>query len=280
MTRNTVGRLFSLATLGFVVCVAFFSCAKENPREESPEILSEETRELQKAFMREYREYSLRSDAMRDSIFGFEGLKPQWQSARSEVTGSGIRFTEVPLNADLAALPVSSSLSEHLDACEGKTVNLTYLIRKEHPTDSTRSLNYFISMMPSYSMLTSGSSLAHRPGAVPDGFDGEVLFFNLKGEIRHKYVYENAILIRRYRATYRPQMRMSDTHCMLVTYEQDRYYYVVDSDGTASEPKYNYTRRSTEILCFTSMDFASEMKYDEHGGGGGGGGGGSWGRPN
>src|SRR3712207_9551907 len=91
--------------------------------------------------MREYRECSLRSDAMRDSIFGFEGLKPQWQLSRSETTERGIRFIEVPLNADLAALPTSSSLLEHLDACEGKTVNLTSLIRKEHPTDSTRSLD-------------------------------------------------------------------------------------------------------------------------------------------
>lgn len=61
-----------------------------------------------------------------------------------------------------------------------------------------------------------------------------------------------------------------NTNCIFITYEQDRYYYVVDSDGTTSEPKYNYTRRHTETHCFTSMDFASEMMYDEYGGGSGG----------
>lgn len=249
--------------------------------------------ELQQSFIELYSEQQhTRHNTPSDTLFGFQGLQPLWSESRTTWLNDSIEITEVPLRADGAYLPVSSSVADLLDdeTYRDKT-NFTYLIRKKNHANEARSLDYFMSVMPNREMLLSGRPMQHTPGLIPNEFSGEVLFFNLKGEVQRKHIYERGYIIDDLIPQINPKEGTSQTRsiatwqeCHLVEWRTD-YYYYVEIRGERSEPKYNYSSYHYTWECTTRVSFSSATpEYDDVGGGGrewvpyeyGGGGGGGY----
>ena len=185
----------------FATVLISISCVKNDPRTTIEEPMlgtkpfsSDLARSLQKSFERDYQETRVRSISDADTTLYFEGLSPKWEFAvRGYSPTKNKEYLEVPIDAEIALLTEGiHSDPSLLEGDEVELTNSTYLaIEKSLSTGSERS--YFISYIPSKRFIEEGRSFVHRPGFVPNQFDGVVQYHELNGDYINGYVFEDGL---------------------------------------------------------------------------------------
>ncbi|KGN80732.1 hypothetical protein HQ35_05115, partial [Porphyromonas cangingivalis] len=180
-----------------------------------------------------------------------------------------IEITEVPLNAQFAKLPFSETLASlDLDRFAGKGA-YTHLIQRKHLKDDSKTLNFFMNVMPDSTMLLSGKELRHSPGLLPLGFSGDVMFFDLSGTIRRKHSYSDGVLTHEYEPIFR------DSSLRAIEIERCDWvlsYEYVEIGLPSGDTERRYSNYSYTVHCTTHVIYACLTKDPNSGGGGGGGG--------
>lgn len=185
----------------FATVLISISCVKNDPQTTIEEPMlgtkpfsSDLARSLQKSFERDYQETRVRSISDADTTLYFEGLSPKWEFAvRGYSPTKNKEYLEVPIDAEIALLTEGiHSDPSLLEGDEVELTNSTYLaIEKSLSTGSERS--YFISYIPSKRFIEEGRSFVHRPGFVPNQFDGVVQYHELNGDYINGYVFEDGL---------------------------------------------------------------------------------------
>lgn len=258
-----------------VTSLVLYSCRSDFSVQEcikEPYFL-EITNELKRAYTLEYKESSIRSVCMGDSIFGFQGLEPQWALSRTINVGDSIEITEVPLNAKIAKFPISETLhSEDLSSIQ-KQLGYTTLMRFKNLKDESKNLNYFMSVMPNSQMLLSEASLSHRPGLIPPKFSGTVMFFDLNGIIKRKHNYKEGSLTHDFKPIFQSaDLRAIEVESCTWTVIYGDFYYYGQAGEYRSEEKYSHTGISYTVHCDTRVlyeNLANDPNSDTCNGGGG-----------
>lgn len=241
---------------------------------------SELTESLRRSFHRDYHEDKIRSTPTADTTLYFESLSPKWEFAVHTYSSSKKKeYLEVPVDAEVAILSEGFGPESTLSTGdEVEVVNSTYLaIEKSVSTGQERA--YFISYIPSRTFIDDARSFVHRPGFVPNRFDGVVQYYELNGDYINGYVFEDGkvtTIIRKLSTETNSEHNTRGYECE-AKYISERYSWTgLEYDHETNKWAFTtYSRVRSRFVGYDCKYIETPFHYDctiapEPGGGGGG----------
>lgn len=146
--------------------------------------------DLKQELKEKYRENSFRSSGMASyQGLAFEGLKPLWETAKTDQVSDSVKLTRVLLNADVAYTRIPEGADSLQIRKYADQLSRVYLIHVNIlEVDSSRKV--FAQVLPDLEYLDKGGTLDTDKGIVPKGFDGTIFYYSLDGRTRNLFRYK------------------------------------------------------------------------------------------
>lgn len=195
-------------------------------------VSKQKQQELRQLFAKDYREgEGLRSNAalQSDREIAFEGLKPQWEQTKSFRLSDSINLIVTPLHAGRALTAVADGF-EDLDQKTLKElspfINRAMLIHVDAQKHAASGMHFAL-LVPNLDFARTKPSMISSNGIIPEGFDGVMYIYDLKGHPKYMYVYEKGLFTHVYSAKRKNELRtasegwVEEEECRWVRIEDD-----------------------------------------------------------
>lgn len=139
-----------------------------------------------------------------DTDLSLIDAKPLWGSAQVSFVRDSLRFVTIPVEARLAALPISETLSEEETVRYKEKLSYLFLVRRDVKDDPERMTMFYQYFRPSLKWLQGGGSFDNDYQVLPRGYDGEVDIYTLSGHAVQRLLYQNGRLKAIYQKVSKP----------------------------------------------------------------------------